>query len=100
MLAALGVVLASGGYPEKFEKGFVITGTDEEEKDTFVYHAGTALNEQGQLVTNGGRVLTVVGLAQDLAEARNKAYARAEKIHFKNEHHRNDIGDKTLKRKA
>lgn len=98
--AALGVVLASGGYPEKFEKGFVITGTDEEEKDTFVYHAGTALNEQGQLVTNGGRVLTVVGIAHDLAEARNKAYARAEKIHFKNEHHRNDIGDKTLKRKA
>lgn len=98
--SVLGVVMASGGYPGPFEKGCVITGADKEEKDTFVYHAGTKLNEKGELETNGGRVLTVIGIAPTLAEARGKAYARAAEISFKNEHHRNDIGDKTLKRKA
>ncbi len=100
---ALGVVMASGGYPDKFEKGYVITGADEaDEKDenTFVYHAGTKLNEKGELVTNGGRVLTVVGIADDLAAAKKLAYARAERIKFKDEHHRNDIGDKSLKMEA
>ena len=95
---ALGVVMASGGYPEAFEKGYVITGTDEEVPNTFVYHAGTKLNDAGQLVTNGGRVLTVVGLADDLPTARERAYARVAGIHFEKEHHRNDIGDKSLKR--
>ena len=95
---ALGVVMASGGYPEAFEKGYVITGTDEDVPNTFVYHAGTKLNDAGQLVTNGGRVLTVIGLADDLATARERAYARVASIHFEKEHHRNDIGDKSLKR--
>lgn len=95
---ALGVVMASGGYPEAFEKGYVITGTDEDVPNTFVYHAGTKLNDAGQLVTNGGRVLTVVGLADDLPTARERAYARVAGIHFEKEHHRNDIGDKSLKR--
>jgi len=94
---ALGVVMSSGGYPNKFEKGFEITGADEEVPHTFVYHAGTKLNEAGRLVTNGGRVLTVVGIAEDLQKARDLAYARVETIKFKNEHHRNDIGDKSLK---
>ena len=95
---ALGVVMASGGYPEAFEKGYAITGTDEDVPNTFVYHAGTKLNDAGQLVTNGGRVLTVVGLADDLPTARERAYARVDGIHFEKEHHRNDIGDKSLKR--
>ena len=95
---ALGVVMASGGYPEAFEKGYAITGTDEDVPNTFVYHAGTKLNDAGQLVTNGGRVLTVVGLADDLPTARERAYARVAGIHFEKEHHRNDIGDKSLKR--
>ena len=83
---------------EAFEKGYVITGTDEDVPNTFVYHAGTKLNDAGQLVTNGGRVLTVVGLADDLPTARERAYARVAGIHFEKEHHRNDIGDKSLKR--
>ncbi|MCR5335527.1 MAG: phosphoribosylamine--glycine ligase, partial [Synergistes sp.] len=96
---ALGVVMASGGYPGTFEKGLEITGTDEEDENTFVYHAGTKINAQGKLVTNGGRVLTVVGMADDLKTARDLAYARVGKIHFDKCHFRNDIGDKSLKAK-
>ena len=94
---ALGVVMSSGGYPDKFEKCFEITGADDEVCDTFVYHAGTKRDEAGRLVTNGGRVLTVVGMADTLQKARDLAYARVDGIKFKNEHHRNDIGDKSLK---
>lgn len=93
---ALGVVIASGGYPDAFEKGFAIAGLDEEMPDTFVYHAGTAFGADGEIVTSGGRVLTVVGLADDLRKAKELAYARAEKISFKNAHYRKDIGDKSL----
>ena len=96
---ALGVVMASGGYPGAFEKGLEITGADEEDENTFVYHAGTKINAQGKLVTNGGRVLTVVGMADDLKTARDLAYARVGKIHFDKCHFRNDIGDKSLKAK-
>lgn len=95
---ALGVVMASGGYPDAFEKGCTISGADEEIENTFVYHAGTKLNDKGELVTNGGRVLTVVGLADDLPTARERAYGRVKKIHFAKAHYRNDIGDKSLKR--
>lgn len=95
--AALGVVMASGGYPDAFEKGFEITGLKDEIAGTFVYHAGTAAGENGKTVTSGGRVLTVVGISDTLQKARDLAYARIEKIHFKNEHHRKDIGDKSLK---
>lgn len=94
---ALGVVMASGGYPGTFEKGLEITGTDEEMENTFVYHAGTRKDASGKLVTNGGRVLTVVGMADDLKTARDLAYARVGKIHFDKCHFRNDIGDKSLK---
>lgn len=95
--AALGVVIASGGYPGAFEKGCVITGLADEMPDTIVYHAGTASGEKGVTVTAGGRVLTVVGVADTLQKARDLAYARVEKISFKNMHYRNDIGDKSLK---
>ncbi|MCD8392742.1 MAG: phosphoribosylamine--glycine ligase [Cloacibacillus porcorum] len=97
-LVALGVVMASGGYPDAFEKGCPISGADEEIENTFVYHAGTKLNDRGELVTNGGRVLTVVGLADDLPTARERAYDRVKKISFEKAHYRNDIGDKSLKR--
>lgn len=95
---ALGVVMASGGYPDAFEKGYPIIGADENVPNTFVYHAGTKTGANGELLTNGGRVLTVVGIAGDLAEARRLAYDRVDRIHFEKEHHRNDIGDKSLKR--
>lgn len=97
---ALGVVMASGGYPAEFVKGYEISGADKETEKTFVYHAGTTLNGDGKLVTNGGRVLTVVGIADDLQTARDRAYARVAEISFRDEHHRNDIGDKSLKRRG
>lgn len=94
---ALGVVMASGGYPDSFEKGFEITGLDEEMPGTFVYHAGTSTDAQGKTVTSGGRVLTVVGIAATLQKARDLAYVRTGKIAFKDAHYRNDIGDQSLK---
>lgn len=96
-LTALGVVMASGGYPDAFETGFEITGLEENMPGTFVYHAGTAKDSDGKTVTSGGRVLTAVGIADTLQEARNLAYARTKTISFKNAHYRNDIGDKSLK---
>ncbi len=89
---AVGVVMASGGYPGSFEKGFPIEGLDDEIPDTFVYHAGTAAREDGRIVTAGGRVLTVVGMADDFEGARKKAYARAATLSFKGAHYRKDIG--------
>jgi phosphoribosylamine--glycine ligase len=94
---ALGVVMASGGYPAKFEKGYEITGLDKKSADTFVYHAGTKRNESGKIVTSGGRVLTVVGTAPTLTEARDIAYSRVKEINFKDAHYRKDIGKKSIK---
>ncbi|AZK48730.1 phosphoribosylamine--glycine ligase [Paenibacillus lentus] len=93
--AAVCVVLASGGYPASYPKGLPISGLDEIE-DAFVFHAGTAKNEAGEWITNGGRVLGVVGLGQDIAEARDKAYAAAERITFEGKHQRSDIAAKAL----
>ena len=95
---ALGIVLASGGYPESYDTGYQITGTDEDIENTFIYHAGTKLSADGKLVTSGGRVLTVVGMAETLQAARDLAYERIKTIKFDKMHYRNDIGDKSLKR--
>ncbi len=91
--AAACVVMASGGYPVKYEKGKVITGLDENGQlpGVTVYHAGTA-EKDGQLVTSGGRVLGVTALAPTLDEALQKAYDAVEKIHFDGAHYRRDIG--------
>lgn len=91
--AAACVVMASGGYPVKYEKGKVITGLDENGQlpGVTVYHAGTA-EKDGQLVTSGGRVLGVTALASTLDEALQKAYDAVEKIHFDGAHYRRDIG--------
>ena len=91
------VVMASGGYPDKYETGDEITFIDGDIPNTYVYHAGTALDDRGRLVTSGGRVLTIVGTAETLKEARDLAYARVGTVKFKNAHYRNDIGDKALK---
>jgi len=69
---------------------------EEDIANTFVYYAGTS-DLNGRTLTAGGRVLTVVGTADTLQKARDLAYARVGKISFKNEHHRNDIGNKSLK---
>ncbi|MCE5200959.1 MAG: phosphoribosylamine--glycine ligase [Synergistaceae bacterium] len=94
---ALGVVMASGGYPDKYETGVKITFLQEDIPDTYVYHAGTSFDANGDLVTSGGRVFTVVGIADTLQAARDLAYKRVKTVHFLNAHYRNDIGDKSLK---
>ncbi|MGI6443147.1 MAG: phosphoribosylamine--glycine ligase [Synergistaceae bacterium] len=96
-LNALGVVMSSGGYPNQFEKGFEIIESFNSIPSTYVYHAGTKLDSEGKLVTAGGRVLTVVGIAETLQKARDLAYKRVESISFKNAFYRKDIGDKSLK---
>jgi phosphoribosylamine--glycine ligase len=89
----VGVVLASGGYPDRFETGNVISGLDDAaaRPDTRVFHAGTAPRD-GSIVTSGGRVLTVVGGGVDFAEARERAYGAAATIGFDGMHYRRDIG--------
>ena len=92
--AAVCVVLASDGYPEHYEKGYPISGL-ERFKDAdgyFVFHAGTKLNDQGQNVTTGGRVLGVTATGGDLKEARANAYKATEWVEFGNKYMRNDIG--------
>ena len=86
------VVMASGGYPVEYQKGYVIHGLDAV-KDATVYHAGTKL-EAEQYLTNGGRVLGVTSVADSLDEAIQKAYRNVEKIGFKDAHYRRDIGRK------
>ena len=90
--ACVCLVLASGGYPEHYEKGKEISFGDLE-KDIVVYHAGTAMKD-GKLLTSGGRVLGVVAKGKDIEEARQKVYANAQKIHFDGMYYRNDIGVK------
>ncbi len=96
---SIGVVMASKGYPGKYETGFEITGIEEAEKDpdVVVFHAGTDI-KNGKLVTSGGRVLTVTAVGDTLKEAKEKAYRAVEKIHFEGAHYRKDIGDKGIKR--
>ena len=92
--AAACIVLASGGYPGKYESGKLITGLEDAEKmGATVYHAGTKLTEAGY-VTAGGRVLGVTALGGSLKAAVDSAYAAARKIHFDGAHMRSDIGSK------
>ena len=99
--AACCVILASGGYPVSYEKGKPISGLTngqlEGESSITVYHSGTALREDGTLVTNGGRVLGVTATAPRLTAAITQAYAAAEKISFEKLHKRTDIGMRALK---
>lgn len=91
--AAVCVVLASDGYPEKYDKGFEITGIEDvnAKEGYHVFHAGTKFSD-GKLVTNGGRVLGVTAKGKDLVEARANAYAATELVSFANKYKRNDIG--------
>ncbi|MBP3647038.1 MAG: phosphoribosylamine--glycine ligase [Clostridia bacterium] len=90
------VVLASGGYPVKYESGKPISGIEAAEKTACVYHAGTKLGENGEILTSGGRVLGVTAVADDLPAAIEKAYAAADCIHFDKLHRRSDIGARAL----
>lgn len=96
-LASVCVVMASGGYPGNYPKGKAITGLDAANAlpHTKVFHAGTAL-KNGQIVTNGGRVLGVTALGKHLQAAQTAAYAAVETIHFEGAHFRRDIAAKAL----
>lgn len=92
--AAVCVVLASDGYPEHYEKGKKITGLENfKDKDGYyVFHAGSKFDAEGNILTNGGRVLGVTATGKDLKEARANAYKATEWIHFENKYMRHDIG--------
>ena len=91
--ACVCVVLASDGYPVAYEKGFPITGFERfNNQDYFCFHAGTAFDANGNIVTNGGRVLGITAKGSDLKEARTKAYEATEWISFENKYMRHDIG--------
>lgn len=94
--AAVTVMMVSGGYPESYAKGKVISGLDSV-TDSVVFHAGTKLTDDGTLVTSGGRVLTASSLGNTVAEALAKSYATLEKISFEGAYSRKDIGADLLK---
>ncbi len=89
--ACVGVVLASGGYPGNYQTGYRISGLDELDEDAMVFHAGTKLGEDGEVLTAGGRVLTVVARGETLATAREKVYDNVSRIKFMGMHYRKDI---------
>lgn len=94
---ALCVVMASGGYPIGYRKGFPIEGLEDVARmeDVVVFHAGTAL-EDGRIATNGGRVLGVTARGDTIQEAKDRAYEAVQKIHFEKAHYRTDIGQKAI----
>jgi len=94
---AVCVVLASGGYPGHYKKGYEIEGLENarELDDVIIFHAGTA-EKEGKIVTSGGRVLGVVGMGETIRQAIDRSYMAAKLIHFKDMHYRKDIGRKAL----
>ena len=97
---AVCVAMASGGYPGEYEKGKEISGLNlaGRLKDVMVFHAGTAKNEADKIITNGGRVLGVTAIAEDIPKSIEKAYHAVSKISWDEAHYRTDIGRKALKR--
>ena len=92
--ACVGVVMVSADYPDSYQTGFPISGLDNLDKDILVFHAGTKIgSEPGQVLTNGGRVLTVVATGKTIAQAREKVYANISRIQFKGCHYRKDIAE-------
>jgi phosphoribosylamine--glycine ligase len=89
--ACVGVVMASGGYPQSYTPGLPIAGLDRVDEDIMVFQGGT-VEREGELYTNGGRVLTVVGRGKDVAEARQRVYSNVNRIQFEGCYYRQDIG--------
>ena len=95
--AVIGVVLAAEGYPEVYEKNIIIPSLETAfDKDTLVYHAGTSLNKEGELVSNGGRVLLVASAASTVKKAKESVYKELEKVEFNGLFYRSDIGKKAI----
>ncbi|MDE0349740.1 MAG: phosphoribosylamine--glycine ligase, partial [Gammaproteobacteria bacterium] len=95
--AAVGVVMAAGGYPLDYARGSVIDGLEDDLPDTKVFHAGTAL-AGGRTVTNGGRVLCVTALGASVTEAQALAYERAARVRWEDAYYRTDIGYRAIAR--
>jgi phosphoribosylamine--glycine ligase len=91
--ACVGVVMASGGYPGSYQTGFPVNGLDDVDQDITVFHAGTKPGSNGEVLTSGGRVLTVTALGKSLAEARKKVYENIARIRFEGCYYRKDIAD-------
>lgn len=89
--ATVGVVMASGGYPDDYSTGYEIAGLRSLDEGILVFHAGTELRDDGAVVTSGGRVLTVVASGATLADARAKVYSNVQRIHFTKAYYRRDI---------
>ena len=90
--ACVGVVMASGGYPGNYQTGIPIEGLHDVDKDVMVFHAGTKVGANAwDVLTNGGRVLTVVAMGKTVAQAREKVYANVSRITFEGAHYRKDI---------
>ena len=92
--SCVGVVMASGGYPGEYKTGFRVSGITELDPDLLVFHAGTKVADQDEgssILTNGGRVLTLVGTAPNLEQARQKVYDNIGRVHFEGAHYRKDI---------
>ena len=89
--SATTVMLVSGGYPEEYEKGKIITGLDAIGDSSIVFHAGTA-DKEGEIVTNGGRVLAVTSYGNTFDEALKKSYQNIDKLNFDKIYYRKDIG--------
>jgi len=97
--AALGVVMAAGGYPESYPKGDIISGLDDfDTADMKVFHAGTANNDDGDVVTAGGRVLCVTALGENVTQAQAQAYEGVKKITWDKTYFRTDIGHRAIAR--
>lgn len=88
---SVAVVLASGGYPGRYERGYPITGLDSVEPGAVVFHAGTRVDASGRTITDGGRVLNVVATGDTMAEARERAYHGVSRVHFDGMMYRTDI---------
>ena len=96
--AALGVVLAAGGYPNSYRKGDVIRLPEQDGQDRKTFHAGTALNGNDEVVTAGGRVLCATALGNSVAEAQQQAYQLAQQIDWQDAFYRRDIGYRAVAR--
>jgi phosphoribosylamine--glycine ligase len=85
--------MASGGYPGSYQTGLPVSGLEDVDKGITVFHAGTRTGESGEVLTSGGRVLTVTALGKTLAEAREKVYNNISRINFEGRYYRKDIAD-------
>lgn len=95
--ACVGVVMASGGYPGHYQTGYPISGLADLERGVTAFHAGTRSgNTDGEVLTDGGRVLTVTALGQDMAQARARAYRNIARVSFKDNHYRCDIAEREV----